>query len=396
MRKDFSPLFSALDSADESSAVSIIVKLTGETCNINCFYCYEKRKPYENAQVLDIAVFAGWLDRLGNQPLAIELHGGEPLLFGQKRMRALLQHLQTRRNIVRLSLQTNGTLLDDAWLDLFDELAPTLELGISLDGDLEANSLRVDYKDQSSFEKVKAALEQCKIRHRRCGVIAVVSSANVNRPEVTIDFFAEFECIKALSFVPCFDYAIQPKTIPLANVSRLLPLLATPENPKPGWAITPTQYLEFLRTATDVWIHKRYFHNFLLEPVMSVVRRLEGRHTTSCHFTSQKCSHVLTLYPDGRVGSCDELPMPDSLLSQSANANLSQIAESINQSPLFDQLKQLMTKCEVCDYRLTCGGGCLATRLRFKDTRFDDDYCNYRIGLINHVSRCVTKTSEGE
>jgi len=62
MRKDFSPLFLSLDSADESRAVSIIVKLTGESCNINCFYCYEKRKPHQNAQVLDTAVFAAVCD----------------------------------------------------------------------------------------------------------------------------------------------------------------------------------------------------------------------------------------------------------------------------------------------------------------------------------------------
>lgn len=37
-------LYRSLDSDDTDTAVSVIVKVRGETCDIDCLYCYEKRK----------------------------------------------------------------------------------------------------------------------------------------------------------------------------------------------------------------------------------------------------------------------------------------------------------------------------------------------------------------
>jgi sulfatase maturation enzyme AslB (radical SAM superfamily) len=140
----FRSVLRELEPADARTAVSIIAKLTGEACNINCFYCYEKRKPYPSDTYLAPETLEAFLDGLKGHPISLELHGGEPLLLGRARMRSLLEKLSTYPNVVRLAMQTNGTLLDEKWLDLFDELAPKLELGISLDGDDDANRFRVD------------------------------------------------------------------------------------------------------------------------------------------------------------------------------------------------------------------------------------------------------------
>ncbi|MFD5030020.1 HEXXH motif-containing putative peptide modification protein [Streptomyces sp. NPDC058405] len=39
-----SQLYLGLDAKDTDSPVSVILKLRGETCDIDCLYCYEKRK----------------------------------------------------------------------------------------------------------------------------------------------------------------------------------------------------------------------------------------------------------------------------------------------------------------------------------------------------------------
>jgi hypothetical protein len=49
---DFQPVFHMPLHSDEAVARSAIIKVSGETCNINCFYCYEKRKPYPGAKYL--------------------------------------------------------------------------------------------------------------------------------------------------------------------------------------------------------------------------------------------------------------------------------------------------------------------------------------------------------
>ena len=54
---------------------------------------------------------------------------------------------------------------------------------------------------------------------------------------------------------------------------------------------------------------------------MSVIRRLRGLDAGSCHFSDLKCDHVFTLYPDDRLGSCDELPWPQAQLTPWTSAD---------------------------------------------------------------------------
>ena len=87
-----------------------------------------------------------FLGLLGDRPLSVMLHGGEPLLAGRQRMLGLLQTLERHQGPVSYSLQTNGLLLDSRWLDFFDAHCPSLDIGVSLDGDLAGNAHRVDYR----------------------------------------------------------------------------------------------------------------------------------------------------------------------------------------------------------------------------------------------------------
>ncbi|MEJ0075256.1 MAG: radical SAM protein [Alphaproteobacteria bacterium] len=371
-------------SGDETVARSSIIKVAGETCNINCFYCYEKRKPYANAQYLTPGVLGEFLDKLGPGPINIEIHGGEPLIIGLERMQRLLEVIAARSNVRRLSLQTNGTLLTAAWLSLFDAIVPSLEIGISLDGDEDGNALRRDYLDNPTLSAVAAALDLLSRESRACGVIAVVSETNVMRPEALLSHFAKWPSVKSVSFAPCFDFAVNPKRIPRHNSARMEPMLSEGAS-APGWAISPVEFTTFLSRAAAFWVGECLFNNFTLEPIMSIIRRLEGRHTGLCHFTNLKCGQVLTLYPDGRVGSCDELPFDVALLGQLEKQTPSSLIENISGTQGFNDLKPLLLKCTSCSYHSLCGGGCLATRLRYQGTDRYEAYCDHRIAVIEAV-----------
>ena len=108
-------------------SLTAIVKLAGMACNINCYYCYEKRKPYPDEAWLTPATLARFLEVCGSRPLRIVLHGGEPLLIGVRRMRALLKVFAAYPGPLELTMQTNGLLLSDAWIDLFDEYFPDID-----------------------------------------------------------------------------------------------------------------------------------------------------------------------------------------------------------------------------------------------------------------------------
>ncbi|MFD6347369.1 radical SAM protein [Streptomyces roseolus] len=297
-------LYRSLDPEDGEAAVSVILKLRGETCDIDCLYCYEKRKEAPGGARIDAGQVRRLAEIFPGRRLAVELHGGEPLTAGREHVAEVLRELAAQPAVVRVSMQTNGVLLDDAWLDLFDEVYPALHIGVSLDGDARGNSWRVGYDGAPVYEKVAAALRLLAARGRKAGVIAAVTPALLGRAEDVLDHLAGFEAVHAVSFVPCFDTAVQrPTSAPGRRppVSRQLQQAAVSAESGPAWAIRPDQYAEFVLAATTRWIEAGYFGRLKLEPAVSTIRRLRGLRSGFCHFSDLKCDHVFTLYPDGRL-----------------------------------------------------------------------------------------------
>lgn len=388
-------LYRSLDADDTGTAVSVIVKTRGETCDIDCLYCYEKRKEAPGGA----RVSASQIRRLANlfkgRPLTVELHGGEPLTAGQDHIGEILTELAGLPQVARVTLQTNGVLLDADWLDMFDELYPELQIGISLDGDAQGNAWRVGYDGKPVYPRVAKSLELLAGRGRRIGVIAAVTPAVLDRAEQVLDHLASFGSVNAISFVPCFDSTIRRSTaLPGRRqpASRLLQQAAVDGTGGPAWAIHPDEYAQFVLAASAHWITAGHFARIKLEPTVSSIRRLRGLQTGFCHFSDLKCDHVFTLYPDGRLGSCDELPWPQARLTQlESAADQKEISLAQQESLLLNQGKALMEKCTTCDYRDTCGGGCVATRWRQHPAGDHDAYCDHRMRMIDGIAALLAQ-----
>lgn len=116
-------------------------------CNLRCDYCYmfamadqtwRSRPPAMSHDTIDWSAFriAEHAAAHGLPEVDIVLHGGEPLLAGPETIAYAVQAIRaalgegTRAN---LSVQTNGLLLDERFLDLFGRLG--VRVGLSLDGD---------------------------------------------------------------------------------------------------------------------------------------------------------------------------------------------------------------------------------------------------------------------
>ncbi|MGF6889391.1 uncharacterized protein ABIA39_008856 [Nocardia sp. GAS34] len=375
------------------TAVSVILKLRGETCDADCLYCYEKRKEAPGGARIAVEDIERLPHLFGGRPLAVELHGGEPLTAGQPYLRQVLSALADLPLVQRVTLQTNGIRLDDAWLDLFDEVYPDLRIGISLDGDRRGNSWRVGYDGDEIYPRIVAALDRCAARGRRVGVIAAVTPAVLGRAEAVLDHLTGFPAVDAISFVPCFDSTVTKET---ASTGRRMPpsriaQRANISGAGPAWAITPEEYIEFVLAVAVRWVHGGAYGRVKLEPVVSAIRRLRGLDTGFCHFSNLKCDHVFTLYPDDRFGGCDELPWPQAQLGHfSGLSSAAEISAAQRELPLLVQGRSLSTKCATCRYRETCGGGCVATRLRaVTATGSDEDYCRSRMRLLDGVAALI-------
>lgn len=361
--------------------IEIILKLPGEACNLNCVYCYQKRQPEKSGGIITPELIARLKQAVGNRPLSIGLHGGEPLLIGRARMGGLLRSL-TELNVVEIRLQTNGVLLDATWLQLLRESRIPVVVGISHDGPEELSENRIDYGGSARRSAAAGGLQQLSEAGMRFGAICVVSKTNVRSPERLIDFFAAYPGLSTVNFVPCFDHSV----ISRATAGRSGPIIRR-QNPSgsgsPAWAIEPMEFLAFLQRTWSAWKDRP---EFIIEPFVSVIRVLKGRRPESCDFTAEKCGHVFTIYPDGKVTSCDEFESDLADLGANLSAAEPRWPDSSSYSRLSAVTRQHLEKCMGCSHRDTCGGGCIATRERYRGSRHYEEYCSYKKGLIDFVS----------
>jgi radical SAM protein with 4Fe4S-binding SPASM domain len=368
-------------------ALTVIAKLPGDVCNINCHYCFERRKPYPGAQFLTPGVLARFLTLAGGRPLALTLHGGEPLLLKPPAMAALLAELRRYDGPLTLGIQTNGLMLDNTWLDFFDREWPGLKIGLSLDGDELANSHRVDHRDRPIFGRVLRTTELLATRGRRVGLIMVVTREALGRAAEIMPRFAELGCVDIVKLASCMDFSVTSKQYPTPSGQTILRLNSTSTG-RPGWATTPGEYTEFVEQAIECWRSTGLFRNFLLEPALSALRAVTHRPTEFTEFSDRKEPFIVTLYPDGRIGSSDHFDMPSALLGHVDEIdNLDEVLDFHTNTALLASLNELSEYCSGCRHQLTCRGGSLADRLRYHQGGLAEDYCDARRNLLDFVER---------
>jgi uncharacterized protein len=214
-------------------------------CDLACDHCYvyeHADQTWRSKPRFISAVTAGMAatriaqhaaaQRLGG--VSVVLHGGEPLLLGMARMRALLDVLTTRIGQVAeadLRIHSNGVLLDEQWCDMFAEYG--VRVGVSLDGDRAANDRHRRFPNgESSYPHVLAALSLLRSpRYRRlyAGILCTVDLAN--------DPVAVYRALVAQ----------EP-----ANLDLLLPH-ATWEHPPDRPAGRQSPYADWLMRVFDCW-----------------------------------------------------------------------------------------------------------------------------------------------
>lgn len=93
-------------------------------CNLNCDMCYVRMSREEMEQVGRLRTMEEWTktaeDMMRAGTLFVLLTGGEPLLYPH--FRELYQKLRELGMII--TINTNGTLIDEAWADFFAENKP--------------------------------------------------------------------------------------------------------------------------------------------------------------------------------------------------------------------------------------------------------------------------------
>lgn len=173
----------------------VVLQSTG-FCNIDCSYCYlpgrDDRSSRMSPEVLAKAAGLIFASPLLTDEIDLVWHAGEPLTLGVDYYRQAVGMLEAARPksvAVHYGFQTNGTLLNDDWIDLFEQY--DFRIGISLDGPAAIHDAnRRDRAGRGTHARVLAGVDKLKQRGYPFHIIGVITAGTLASASELYDFYA--------------------------------------------------------------------------------------------------------------------------------------------------------------------------------------------------------------
>ena len=330
-----------------ASVRQVLIMPVGDRCNLACSYCYEvERRATPSTARMDLDVLRRILANVMpyvSPPFLFAWHGGEPLLMGLKFFREALSLIRDAagRQPVRLAIQTNGTLLDTEWAELFRE--HNVEIGLSLDGPAELHDRqRMQPSGGGSYHDVVRGIRTLRAAGLPFHVISAISGPFARIPGSAAKLFGHFKDlgIGKYDIHPVLTHAVPGNLMNLG----------------PG---------EFSRFAIDLfeqWLSEGdgrieigFFDHFF--------QGMTGQSPDTCYL-SGACVNVVGVGPDGAVIPCTR---PFDSTYTFGNLSVTPLPQIV-QGPVFRRFtrEELLARknTAACEWSSICNGGCPHDRQR--------------------------------
>lgn len=354
----------------------LLAKPTGSACNLDCSYCFylskEQLYPGSAFRMTD-EVLERYVRQLfeahDGAEVEVAWQGGEPTLMGLpffERAVALAARLRKPGQTVRHSIQTNGTLLDDAWCAFLKRHA--FLVGLSIDGPrAEHDRYRVKKDGRGSFDSAVRAWRLLRRHGVDVNVLCAVHAANVERPREVYRFFRDELRAEFLQFIPI--------------VERNGNATVTPRT------VDPERFGRFLIAVFDEWL-RRDIGKVFVQTFDAVLGNWLGA-PSLCIF-SQDCSAHPVLEHNGDLYSCDHFVDPEHRLGNIVESDMGGMISSDRQRAFgASKLATLPRSCRECEVLFACQGEC--PRNRFARGADGEEGMNYLCAgykaFFAHVAR---------
>ncbi len=334
-----------------------MTKPGGAICNLDCTYCYFLSKEllypgsrFEMAYDLLETYTKEYIAAQRVPEVTFAWQGGEPTLLGLEFYEhAVALQRKHRRPGMRIqnTLQTNGTLLDDAWCAFFGR--HDFLVGLSVDGPERLHdAYRVNKGGKGSFNQVMRGLALLKKHRVDFNILTTLHAANAPYPLEVYHFLRDEVGARFMQFIPIVERANGTGFQEGTDVTDR--------------SVTATQYGDFLSQIFDEWVRKDV-GDVYVQMFDVALAAWVGMSPGLCVF-EKTCGTALALEHNGDVYSCDHYVEPDYLLGNLQELPLLEMVASEKQRA-FGQVKDdtLPQGCRDCEVRFVCNGGCPKDRI---------------------------------
>lgn len=337
-----------------AGAVYALVVKIAERCNLNCSYCYiynhEDRSWRERPKLMSGAVFDHMLarmreycDRHEPHSMSLSFHGGEPTLVGVRRFDAMAQRAYNvlGDRLAGMTMQTNGTLIDERWIDTLRRHAVTV--GVSIDGPAAVHdAMRVDHQGRGSHAEAVHGLR-------------VLSEAGLDPAVLCV-------IVPGRSGLEIYDYF---RELGVCHIDFLLPDVSHDNKDRLYGDFGPTPVADYLIPVFDKWFAEDN-PEVVVRLFWDLLRGMLGGTQETDAFANPLMSY-LVVETDGAIEALDALRVCDHGIAASGlNVTRYGFDDLALGAPLVHQFVHkgvpLSATCQACAERDLCGGGYLPHR----------------------------------
>lgn len=341
-------------------------------CPAQCRYCFGPNRGGVMSQARaqeTLRFIRRTTEQAGLDAVRITFHGGEPLAAGHELFRTILEGLAPAypAGRLRLNIQSNLWLLDDAFCALFQKHGVTL--GTSLDGPEPVNDPQ---RGEGYFRRTMAGIDLARTWGLELGCIATFTRASAPRWREVADFFLA----EQLPF----------------SIHSSVPALGKPNS---GFALSPDGEVALLGNLLDYYVEHR--KRIAISTFDNMAKGLLEGTGNICTFID--CLGMfLCIDPAGdiypcqrfcgnrrhRLGNLDDDPSRDDLLA------------SPQARQMQERQRRISRLCGECPHSDYCRGGCYYNALAQGDAMQRDPYCRTYRSVFQRMRDCLHEEMQSE
>jgi len=354
-----------------------VIKPT-HVCNLACKYCYndDVRDPIMREETLRRTIeqtFTYVRKFEGNRLVSFIWHGGEPMIAGRSFFEKVLEFQARYGTYVKCEnmIQTNGTLINEKWIELF-KLA-NFSVSISIDGPSSMhNEFRVDRRGRGSYDKVLTAINAVKEAKIPFGVCVVISRANIERVEELYDYLA--------------DQQLPFNVIPLNRSGRARDNFL-------DVGLAAEEYADAWIRMYDRWFDSDKNYVYCSDFIYKTRAIMMGK-PADCVGLAQCSNSNISTDPVGDVYPCASLSgHADTKYGNIVEQDLESILNS--STALAYRNREIDPQCAKCKWQHVCHGGCQARAYKFFGNHNQRDYyCPSLFRIYEHIGVRLKEAAE--
>ncbi len=349
---------------------SVLVKPTGADCNLDCKYCFylEKAELYPDKKTHRMS--EDILEELIKQSMQqsgpdinFTWQGGEPTQMGidffKKIIELEIKHGKNKN--IGNGLQTNGTLLDESWVDFLKEY--NWLVGLSIDGPEHVHDhYRLNKDGKGSWKKVYDNAKLLIKNGVSVNALTCITNYSAKHPH-EIYYFLKNIGLSWMQFIPILE-------TDKSNSQKSAP-----------FSVSPEAYGQFLCQIFDLWWNDyiKGTHTTSVRFIESVFFNYVGLRAPECTLQKECGSYVVAEH-NGDIYSCDFFVTEKWKLGNIKSERLFDMLNSKQQNR-FGRLKNVLDiDCRCCKWLTYCKGGCPKDRHNNPETLGRNHFCtSYKI-----------------